>query len=88
MFSPYRKLAKFSLKRARLSCMICKCMKLASRSAMESESSAKAGSKLSRGNAEPPPVLDLPDSRKEEREAGRKGVVGRETGLRLADTAR
>ena len=54
MFMPYRKLAKLSLNRLKLSCISCKCMKLASRSAIESESSAKAGSRDSRGKAEEP----------------------------------
>ncbi|TKA71963.1 hypothetical protein B0A49_09940, partial [Cryomyces minteri] len=49
MFSPYKKPAKFSLKRDRLSCSSCKCMKLASRSAMLSDSSANAGSSASSG---------------------------------------
>ena len=60
-------------------------MKLASRSAIESDNSAKAGSKASRGASDAPPILALPDSRREEREEGRSGVVGRERGLRLPD---
>lgn len=40
IFNPYRKLAKLSLNRVRLSCISCKCIKLASRSAIESASSA------------------------------------------------
>ena len=54
MFMPYRKLAKLSLNRLKLSCISCKCMKLASRSAIESESSAKAGSRDSSRKAEEP----------------------------------
>jgi len=85
MFNPYKKLAKFSLNLDKLSCINCRCIKLASKSAIESDSSAKAGSKLSRGSSDAPPVLDLPDSRRDDLEEGRKGVVGRETGLRVAD---
>ena len=51
---------------------------------MESESSAKAGSRASRGKAElepeAPGVKDC-DSRREVREEGRSGVEGREGGL-------
>ena len=54
IFMPYRKLAKLSLNLLKLSCINCKCMKLASRSAIESDSSAKAGSRNSNGNAEEP----------------------------------
>ena len=54
MFIPYKKAAKLSLNLLRLSCINCTCMKLASRSAIESESSAKAGSRDSRGKAEEP----------------------------------
>lgn len=79
MFSPYRKLAKLSLNRARLSCISWKCIMLASRSATASDSSAKAGSKAFRGNgSEPPSTLRLAESRNEEREEGRRGVVGRD----------
>lgn len=49
---------------------------------MASDSSAKAGSKALRGNDGPPLVLALADSRKEERDEGRSGVVGRETLVR------
>jgi len=49
MFSPYRKLAKLSLNRDKLSCMSCRCIKFASRSAMLSEISAKAGSREESG---------------------------------------
>ena len=54
MFIPYKKLAKLSLNLLKLSCINCRCMKLASRSAIESESSAKAGSRDSRGKVEVP----------------------------------
>jgi hypothetical protein len=63
-------------------------MKFASRSAIESDNSAKEGSKASRGTSHAPPKLALPDSRREEREEGRRGVVGREMGLRLPDVER
>jgi hypothetical protein len=63
-------------------------MKLASKSAMESDSSAKDGSNDSRGALDGPPMLDLPDSRKDEREDGRNGVVGRDVGLRLLEPDR
>jgi hypothetical protein len=49
IFMPYKNPAKLSLNRAKLSCMSCKCMKLASRSAIESDSSAKASSSDSSG---------------------------------------
>lgn len=57
-------------------------MKFASRSAMESESSAKAGSRTSSGKAavEVPGVNDWL-SRREVREEERRGVEGREGGL-------
>lgn len=82
MFSPYRKLAKLSLNRERLSCISCKCMKFASRSAMESDSSAKAGSIVSSGSVDDAPDLARKPwaSRKEVRELGLRGVVGREDG--------
>ena len=51
MFIPYKKLAKLSLNLLKLSCINCRCIKLASRSAIESENSAKAGSSDSRENA-------------------------------------
>ena len=62
-----------------------KCIMLASRSATASESSAKAGSKALSGKdggrwSSPsplPPTLRCADSRKDDREDGRKGVVGR-----------
>ena len=83
IFNPYKKLAKFSLNLAKLSCINCKCMKLASKSAIESDNSAKAGSKDSRGASDAPPRLTFPDSRSDDLEDGRKGVVGRDIGLRL-----
>lgn len=90
MFMPYKKLAKLSLKRLRLSCINCRCMKLASRSAIESDSSAKAGSRDSNGKAKEP-VLGVKVwlSRRDVRELGRRGVDGREGGLlRDADVDR
>ena len=85
MFSPYKKLAKLSLNRERLSCISCRCMKFASRSAIESDSSAKAGSKASNGNSEEAsPVINPWPSLNDVLELGRKGVVGREEG-RLRD---
>ena len=57
-------------------------MKLASRSAIESESSAKAGSRDSSGKAEEPDLgVKLWLSRSDVRELGRRGVEGREGGL-------
>ena len=86
IFIPYKKLAKLSLNLLRLSCISCKCMMFASRSAIESENSAKAGSNDSRGKIEwPEGVL----SRNELRERGRSGVEGRDGGLeREAETER
>lgn len=56
---------------------------------MESDNSAKAGSNASMGASEiPPPALFRPDSRKEEREEGRRGVVGREMGRRVPEVER
>ena len=82
MFMPYRKLAKLSLNRLRLSCMSCKCIRFASRSAIESDSSANAGSSDSRGKAEMPDLgVNVWLSRNEVREVGRRGVEGREGGL-------
>ncbi len=88
IFRPYKKLAKLSLNLAKLSCINCKCIKLASRSAIESDSSAKAGSKDSSGAFDAPPMLDLPESRRDDREEGRRGVVGREVGRRLLEPGR
>jgi hypothetical protein len=82
IFIPYRKLAKLSLNRLRLSCINCKCMKLASRSAIESDNSANAGSRHSNGKAEVPALgVNVWLSRRDVRELGRKGVEGREGGL-------
>lgn len=83
IFMPYRKLAKLSLNRLRLSCMSCRCIKLASRSAIESLSSANPGSSASSGKAEV--AVDWPGvkvwlSRREVWEEGRSGVEGREGG--------
>ena len=81
MFKPYKKLAKFSLNLDKLSCISCRCIKFASRSAIESDSSAKAGSRNCKGNSEEGLVLPMPaDSLKDVREAERNGVVGREGG--------
>lgn len=90
MFSPYRKLAKLSLNRERLSCISCRCMRFASRSAIESESSTKAGSIVSSGRVEDPPGLarKARPSRTEVREFGLKGVVGREEGAWLREVDR
>lgn len=55
---------------------------------MESDSSAKAGSKASRGALAYPLVLFLAESRSDEREEGRRGVVGREAGCRVAECER
>lgn len=51
---------------------------LASKSATASESSANAGSKVFRGKGSLPSTLRWADSRNEEREEGRRGVVGRD----------
>ncbi len=66
----------------------CKCRKVAAKSAIESDSSAKDGSKASRGTSELPLRDALPDSRNEDREEWRRGVVGRESGLRVAELER
>ena len=67
-------------------------MKFASKSAIESESSANAGSKASNGCCDdvcPPPLAEYPwPSRRDEREAERSGVEGREFGARLRDEER
>ena len=81
MLSPYKKLAKFSLNRDRLSCINCRCMKFASRSAIESDSSANAGSRNCNGNSEEPLAPPTPaDSLNDVRDPGRRGVVGRDEG--------
>ena len=85
MFNPYKKLAKFSLNLARLSCINCKCMKFASKSAIESENSANAGSNVSSGASESPPWRTLAESRKDDLDEGRRGVTGREIGLRVVE---
>lgn len=77
---PYRKLAKLSPNLLRLSCISCRCMKLASRSAIESLSSANCGSRASRARAGTTPLLC--DPRNDDLEEGRRGVVGRDTGER------
>ena len=80
MFSPYRKLAKLSPNLLRLSCINWRCIRFASRSAIESLNSANCGSKASRGDG---PVKSLLcDALNEDREDARSGVVGRETGDR------
>lgn len=65
-------------------------MKFASRSAMLSLSSAKAGSKDARGSEEVPesgPEGVVCEARNEVREGGRRGVVGRDgtEGLRVCE---
>lgn len=60
-------------------------MKFASRSAKLSFNSAKDGSKASSGRSDAPRKLALPDSRREDLEDGRRGVVGRERGLRVPE---
>lgn len=65
-------------------------MKFASRSAIESESSAKAGSSPSSGKVDDP-CLELKFwlSRRDVRELGRRGVEGREGGwARVAEVER
>lgn len=90
IFMPYRKLAKLSLNLLKLSCINCKCMKLASRSAIESESSAKAGSRYSRGLVDEPGLgVKVWLSRSDVRELGRRGVDGRDGGfMREAEVER
>lgn len=81
MFRPYRNAAKLSENRARLSCINCKCMKFASRSAMPSESSPNASVKECNGVDIGPdcPFCDcVCDARSEPRDGGRNGVVGRD----------
>jgi hypothetical protein len=81
MFIPYRNPAKLSENRARLSCISCNCRKFCSRSAMASLNSAKPSCKPS--SALPDAEAARPrwdESRKEEREDGRRGVVGRDRG--------
>ena len=82
MFMPYRNAPKFSLNRPRLSFSSCRCMKLASKSAMLSLSSANAGSSVARGKSaletDALPLGVVCDARRLVREGGRKGVVGRD----------
>lgn len=65
-------------------------MKFASKSAIESESSAKAGSSPSSGKADDPCLeLKVWLSRRDVRELGRRGVEGREGGwARVAEVER
>lgn len=90
MFSPYKKLAKLSLNRLRLSCISCRCIKFASRSAIESVNSANCGSNASSGKA--PDCEELCalfcELRRDERDDGRRGVVGREIGERCGGRLR
>ena len=79
MFIPYKKLAKLSLNLDKLSCINCRCMKFASRSAIESDSSANAGSRDS--NAKPEEVSPDAIPWKDVRELERRGVVGRDERL-------
>ena len=81
MFMPYRNPAKLSENRARLSCINCNCMKFCSRSAIASLSSAKPSCRPS--SALPEAEAARPrceESRREEREDARRGVVGRDRG--------
>ena len=55
---------------------------------MASENSANAGSKVASGNGASPVVLSRADSRNEERDEGRRGVVGRELRVREVERAR
>lgn len=82
MFMPYRKPAKLSLNRARLSCMSCSCTKFCSRSAMASLSSANPSDRPSSALEDDAPRERWALSRRELREEGRRGVVGRERGER------
>lgn len=85
IFNPYKKLPKHSLNLPKLSFSNWRCMKFASKSAMESLNSANPGSRDARGNSPAAPV-DAPrvpegvvwEARREVREGGRRGVVGRE----------
>ena len=88
IFMPYRKAPKFSLKRPKLSFSNWRCIKFASRSAMLSLSSAKAGSRLVNGNSaldvDAPPLGVVCEARRLVRDGGRRGVCGR-LGGRLLD---
>jgi hypothetical protein len=62
---------------------------LASKSAIASESSANAGSNVLSGKwASPSPPARAADSRNEERDEGRRGVVGRDVRDRDVDRLR
>ena len=90
IFNPYKNAPKFSLNLPRLSFSSCRCMKLASRSAMLSLSSAKAGSRVARISVEEVEVEPLGvvwEARRLVREGGRRGVVGRE-GRRVREVLR
>lgn len=52
----------------------------ASRSAIESDNSPNEGSNASIGTSFAPAILARADSRKDDRDEARKGVVGREIG--------
>lgn len=80
IFSPYKKLAKLSLKRDILSFIICNSLKLDSRVAMLSESSANWFSSAESGNTSSGRVCD--DARNEPLDERRSGVVGRDCGPR------
>jgi len=58
---------------------------LASRSAIASDSSAKAGSNALSGNDASPLTLSRAESRNEDRDEGRSGVVGRDERVRELD---
>lgn len=55
---------------------------------MASDSSAKAGSKVLRGKGASPWTLSRADSRNDERDDGRSGVVGREVRVREVERFR
>lgn len=55
---------------------------------MASDSSANAGSKVLSGNGAPPVTLSRADSRNEDREDGRSGVVGRDVRVRDVERVR
>lgn len=74
MFNPYIKLEKFSLNLLMLSCSCCSCRKLSWSVAMASSSSSNGGTSASRGFG----PADVVERRKESRDAGRRGVVGRD----------
>jgi hypothetical protein len=63
-----------------------KCIKFASRSVIESANSANAGSKTLSGNGASWSALFRADSRKDDRDEGRSGVIGR--GVRGLETDR